>query len=122
MPTYEYKCEKCLRVFEKFQSFSEKSLIKCPSCKKNSLIKIISGGVLGFVKGGNTLGQISEANAKREGGKLKEDIAKRLEEADSKLPWWRSGKTKGLNKEDKIINLSKIKSIKNYIEKGEKNK
>ncbi|MHB1293664.1 MAG: FmdB family zinc ribbon protein [Anaerolineae bacterium] len=32
MPTYEYKCEECGIVFERFQHFSEEPLRVCPEC------------------------------------------------------------------------------------------
>lgn len=32
MPTYEYKCEECGIVFERFQHFSEEPLTTCPEC------------------------------------------------------------------------------------------
>lgn len=32
MPTYEYKCEECGIVFERFQHFSEDPLKTCPEC------------------------------------------------------------------------------------------
>lgn len=120
MPTYEYTCENCNALTEQFRTFAEGHLEKCPSCKKNKLVQIFSGGIIGYVKGGETIGQISEQNFKREGGKIKEKIAKEKEEADNKLPWWRSGKVKGLEKQDKILNVDKIKNIRKYIDKGEK--
>ncbi len=33
MPTYEYECPKCSTRFEKRQSFSDESKVKCPKCK-----------------------------------------------------------------------------------------
>ena len=33
MPTYEYKCEECGVVFERFQHFSEEPLKTCPECE-----------------------------------------------------------------------------------------
>lgn len=120
MPTYQYNCAACNHCFEKEQSFSETLVKKCPVCKKNEVNQIYSGGVINYVKGGNTIGHISDENFKREGGKIKEKIAKEKEESDSKLPWWRSGKVKGLEKQEKIIKLDKIKNVKKYIEKGEK--
>jgi len=32
MPTYEYKCDECGIVFERFQHFSEEPLKTCPEC------------------------------------------------------------------------------------------
>ena len=41
MPIYEYKCQECGYQFEKFQSFSDKPLNKCPKCKKKRIKKIL---------------------------------------------------------------------------------
>ena len=41
MPIYEYECEKCGEIVEKFQTFSEKPLKKCENCN-GKLHKIIS--------------------------------------------------------------------------------
>jgi len=32
MPVYEYRCDKCQRVIEVMQKFSDKPLTRCPSC------------------------------------------------------------------------------------------
>jgi len=32
MPTYEYKCQICGYMFEKFQSMKDKPVTKCPKC------------------------------------------------------------------------------------------
>ena len=32
MPTYDYKCDSCKDVFERFQSITDKPLGKCPTC------------------------------------------------------------------------------------------
>lgn len=32
MPTYEYKCEECGIVFDRFQHFAEEPLKTCPEC------------------------------------------------------------------------------------------
>ncbi len=32
MPTYEYRCEKCKKKFEKFQSMKDEPLKKCILC------------------------------------------------------------------------------------------
>ena len=41
MPIYEYECEKCGEIIEKFQTFSEKPLKSCEHCS-GKLHKIIS--------------------------------------------------------------------------------
>ena len=120
MPTYEFSCEKCEHNFEIYLSFSQKHPKKCPKCKKGKVNQVFDGNTIICVKGENTLGQIGEKNWKKHGSKIKEDIAKDQEQQDKKLPWWRSGDVKGLKKERKPIDVSKIKDVKRYIEKGEK--
>jgi putative FmdB family regulatory protein len=51
MPTYEYRCDGCGHEFEIFQSITAKSLRKCPSCEKNTLERLISGGGAVLFKG-----------------------------------------------------------------------
>ncbi len=48
MPTYQYKCNACLHEFEEFQSMSDDPLVKCPSCNKRKLVRVISGAGLVF--------------------------------------------------------------------------
>lgn len=42
MPIYEYICNKCNTRTEKLEKINEKNETICPSCKENSLKKIIS--------------------------------------------------------------------------------
>jgi len=47
MPTYDYKCEKCGRTFEHFQSMSDEPLSVCEEC--NGPLKRLIGGGLGII-------------------------------------------------------------------------
>lgn len=40
MPTYVYACKNCGHRFEKYQSFSEDSLVTCPECGQDALRKV----------------------------------------------------------------------------------
>jgi len=47
MPTYEFRCEKCRKIFEQHWSLSEydrklKAKQKCPSCGSTRVVKTIS--------------------------------------------------------------------------------
>lgn len=44
MPTYDYKCNECEKVFEHFQSMSEEVLKECFCEKKGKVTRLISGG------------------------------------------------------------------------------
>ena len=120
MPYYEFSCDSCEYTFEVKLSYTDKHPTKCPKCKKEKLYQVFDGNTVVCMKGGDTIGQVGEANWKKKGGKIKEQMQKKQEEADAKLPWWRSGKTKGFEKNRKPLDLSKIKDVKKYIEKGEK--
>ena len=50
MPTYEYKCEGCGYMFEKFQSMKDKPIAKCPKCD-GIVRRLISGGAAVIFKG-----------------------------------------------------------------------
>ena len=47
MPTYDYKCEKCERTFEYFQSMSDEPLSVCQECQ--GTLKRLIGGGLGII-------------------------------------------------------------------------
>ncbi|MBN1296823.1 zinc ribbon domain-containing protein [bacterium] len=48
MPTYEYKCEACDYVFEKFQAMTDEPLDVCPHCGGHVKRLIGSGAGLIF--------------------------------------------------------------------------
>ena len=94
MPTYDYICKKCEKVFEFFQSMSDAPLTKCPDCGKEELRRIISGGTGLIFKGsGFYLTDYGKNNSDK--SKPKDKIS------DSKV----SKKTKSVvNKKNKSIN------------------
>lgn len=51
MPTYDYECDKCGHTFDEFQSMSDEPLKTCPTCGKNSLRRLIGGGLGIIFKG-----------------------------------------------------------------------
>lgn len=51
MPTYEYECAACGHAFEEFQSMTDKTLRKCPSCKKLKLQRLVGSGAGIIFKG-----------------------------------------------------------------------
>lgn len=42
MPTYVYACKNCGHQFEKYQSFTEDSLVTCPECTQQTLRKVFN--------------------------------------------------------------------------------
>ena len=50
MPTYEYKCNKCEEILERFQKITAPPLQECPVCG-GELKRLISGGIGVIFKG-----------------------------------------------------------------------
>ncbi len=44
MPTYEYKCKKCDRHFDVFQSMTEAPVKECPHCHGKAVERLIGAG------------------------------------------------------------------------------
>jgi putative FmdB family regulatory protein len=40
MPVYTYRCENCGIQFDRFQSYSDPTLTRCPECNKKALRKV----------------------------------------------------------------------------------
>lgn len=72
MPTYEYRCDNCSHEFEEFQYIKEEPLKKCPSCGKNRLRRLISGGAAIVFKGSG----FYETDYKRNAAKTPKNEAK----------------------------------------------
>jgi len=51
MPTYDYKCNACGHVFEKFQSITAPAVRKCPKCGKLKVQRLIGTGAGVIFKG-----------------------------------------------------------------------
>ena len=49
MPTYEYECQKCGKVFDVFQKMTEKHLSNCPDTKCNGKVNRLIGTGAGFI-------------------------------------------------------------------------
>jgi putative FmdB family regulatory protein len=52
MPFYEYECSNCKFYVEALQKISEPPLVKCPSCKKQTLKRLVSAPVFRLKGGG----------------------------------------------------------------------
>ncbi len=44
MPTYGYRCKSCSYEMEEFQKITDPPLMNCPSCHKDTLVRIIGAG------------------------------------------------------------------------------
>lgn len=51
MPTYQYRCEHCEHTLQLFQSMSDEPVYHCPACKRETLVRVITGGIGVIFKG-----------------------------------------------------------------------
>ena len=109
---YDYKCDECGHFMEDiYQSIKDKALTKCPSCSKDSLDRVVYGGLGMFVKDVNTVGQLADRNWKNMGSYKRSEI----ESQNTNLS--DSGKKRKLMRD---INAMTADQKKNYILKGGK--
>lgn len=52
MITYEYECKECGHTWEEEQKISDPKVTTCPKCKKETAVRLVSGGS-GFQLKGN---------------------------------------------------------------------
>ena len=68
MPTYEYECQKCGNVFEKFQNIKDEPLKKCPKCS-GKVKRLIGTGAGVIFKGSGFYATDYRSKSYREGAK-----------------------------------------------------
>ncbi len=78
MPIYEYQCQSCGHLFEELQSMSEAPLVKCPSCGKDELKKLIGSGA-GLIFKGSGFYQTDYKDSAGKLGKSKSSSDKKTE-------------------------------------------
>lgn len=103
MPLYDYECRNCGFILEDvLQPMTQKPLKKCNKCMMNSLKRIITGGIHGFVSGSDTIGGLADKNAKINKSKIAEAEHKKREETpETPKPWYNKygdATTKEINK------------------------
>jgi len=69
MPTYDYECTRCSHTFDAFQNMSDEPLKKCPECGRNSLKRLIGGGMGIIFKGSGFYATDSRKSASSSGAK-----------------------------------------------------
>lgn len=80
MPLYDYECQNCQHLLEDvLQNVKDSPLTKCENCGEETLERIITGGVYGFVSGSNTIGSLADKNAKVNKSKISEAQHKKRE-------------------------------------------
>ncbi len=88
MPTYEYECKQCQRIFEKFQSMSAKPVRKiktdCKECNNSAPVRrLIGAGAAVIFKGGGFYETDYRTQSYKDGEKAEKDSAKKATEDKS---------------------------------------
>jgi len=115
---YDYKCDNCSHELKDvYQSIKDEALTECPSCGKDTLCRVIYGGLASFMKDANTIGQVADRNWSKMGSYQKSDIehknSEKKTEEKSVFSSFGTASTKEINK---MTNEQKRK----YIITGEK--
>lgn len=120
MPTYDYECSNCEhQVLNIVQSFNDDPLVKCPSCKKHKLFRIVTGGIMAKVNNVDTIGKLAAKNSKENKSQMEEAAAKSREEnPEPKQPWYNNPKYGGAT--PKEINKMTPAQQRRYIMEGKK--
>ena len=84
MPTYDYICNNCEKMYEYFQSMSDAPKKECPECKKYSLRRVISGGT-GLIFKGSGYYLTDYKNKKTQSSKDKKSNKKKKTKSKKKV-------------------------------------
>lgn len=72
MPTYDYKCADCGRIFEKFHGMNETPQVVCPECSSTNTSRQVSlGAGIVFKGAGFYVNDYKKAGAENTGAKAK---------------------------------------------------
>lgn len=80
MPTYTYRCKSCSHQFDEWQKISEAPLVTCPSCTKDTLVRVIDGGAGLIFKGSG----FYLTDYKKDGSKTRTEKTEEKKPADKK--------------------------------------
>jgi sarcosine oxidase delta subunit len=100
-----------------YQSINDDALVKCPRCGKDSLYRMIYGGLGHFVKDAKTIGQIADKNWSQFGHYQKSELEQKSKEKKQESSSSFSSAGTASNKE---INKMSAEQKKKYIITGEK--
>jgi putative FmdB family regulatory protein len=100
MPVYTYRCSNCGVQFEKQQSFSDQSLIRCPECGKRALKKIYTPVGIVF-KGSGFYATDHHSPSGQSSSKGDEKTVEKKESGETKEPAVKTEKTPEKSSEEK---------------------
>lgn len=118
---YDYNCDHCgNKLKDVYQSIKDEALIKCPSCGKDSLQRVIYGGIATFVREIKTIGQLGDRNWSKMGHYKRSEIETEAKEKSEKETPYFSSFGSATPASHKEINKMTASQKKKYIMEGEK--
>jgi len=116
MPIYDYECKDCgAEVSDVFQRVTDPELKRCDACGKDSLYRVVTGGLHSFMAGSNTIGSLAEKNTKKYKSQINEmEAAKRESQPSVEKPWHHEHGSKSMKEINKMSEAQKVK----YIREG----
>lgn len=114
---YDYKCEECSHeMIDVYQSIKEDALVTCPSCGKNTLQRVIYGGICSFMKDTKTIGQLADRNWSKLGSYQRSEIEAQNQEKKNESTYF----SQFGNASRKEIHKMTTEQKKKYIITGDK--
>jgi putative FmdB family regulatory protein len=113
---YDYVCDNCdYKISDVYQSIKDNALVKCDSCGKDSLRRVIYGGICSSVKNISTIGQLADSNWSKMGSYKRSEIVEKSKSNNSE-----SQAKKSDSATAKEINKMTQEQRNRYIITGEK--
>lgn len=114
---YDYICDKCsYEMNDVYQSIKDDALINCPQCGKDSLRRVIYGGIASFMKEPKTIGSLADSNWSKKGHYEKSEIETKSKKNKEEISYFSSFGSASNKEITKMTESQKTK----YIMTGEK--
>ncbi len=114
---YDYVCDECSHEMnDVYQSIKDDALVTCLSCGKDSLRRVIYGGIASFMKEPKTIGSLAESNWSKKGHYEKSEIEAKSKKNTQETSYFSSFGSASKKEISKMTEDQKTK----YIMTGEK--
>lgn len=114
---YDYVCDECSHEMKDvYQSIKDDALVQCPSCGKDSLRRLIYGGIGSFMSDPKTIGSLADKNWSKKGHYERSDIESQSKKSTGETSYFSSFGSATSKEINKMTDDQKTK----YIMTGEK--
>lgn len=114
---YDYICDECSHeMMDVYQSIKDDALVKCPSCGKDALRRVIYGGIGSFMSDPKTIGSLADKNWSKKGHYERSDIESQSKKSTGETSYFSSFGSASSKEINKMTEAQKTK----YIMTGEK--